>query len=358
MTDMNQVIHRWMRLVEGLFPSSVNVVNLGKSYEGRDILALKVGASATPESLEGGRPKKVIVVTGGLHAREWISTTTVNYVAWSFATHGQNDPIVTQFLKHFDLIFVPVLNPDGFDYTWEVDRLWRKTRQHTPFRFCRGIDLDRAFGYEWGGAGDPCSEFYGGSEPFEATEARVFAEWAENMALNGTPITGLIDLHSYSQQILLPYSFSCEEDPPNLENLEELAAGLAKAIRLSSGESYSVSSACEGVTSSEEMNTRPRIETGGGSAIDWFNHELGARYSYQVRLRDTGSYGFLLPKESIIPTGDEVFHAFRYLGDFLLGNDGIERPMVLPGSRKSPSLDIHDRVGGGQERYRDWAELR
>ena len=351
-TDTNQVIHQWMRLVEALFPSSVSLVNIGKSYEGRDILGLRVGAPATAGSPEGSRPKKALLVTGGLHAREWISTTTVNYVAWSFITHSQNDPVVTSFLKRYDLIFIPVMNPDGFEYTWEVDRLWRKTRQPTAYRPCRGIDLDRAFGYEWV-AGDPCSEFYGGGAPFEATEARRLAEWAVNMARNNTPIAGLIDLHSYAQQVLIPYSFSCEKDPPNMENLEELAAGLAKAIRLSSGESYSVGSACEGVASSGEK--------GGGSAIDWFNHELRARYSYQIRLRDTGSYGFLLPKESIVPTGDEIFHAFRYLGDFLLGNDGIERPWDSSESPASPSTDVDDAEDGGgeeEEEFSGWAELR
>lgn len=352
---MDQVITRWMRLVEALFPLHVNVISIGRSYEGKAILALKVGVPAKAGSPESGRPKKSIIVTGGLHAREWISTTTVNYLAWSFATHGQKDPIVTQFLEHFDLVFIPVLNPDGFEYTWEVDRLWRKTRQHTPFRFCRGIDLDRAFGYKWGGAGDPCSEFYGGSEPFEATEAQQLAEWAGNMARNNSPIVGLIDLHSYSQQVLFPYSFSCEEDPPNLENLEELAAGLAKAIRLTSGESYSFNSACEGVTSSEQ---RLRVETGGGSAIDWFNHELRARYSYQIRLRDTGSYGFLLPRESIIPTGEEIFHAFRYLGDYLLGNNGIEslsNSSELPASYLEDATDVEDML---EEEHDVWAELK
>lgn len=354
MTDFNQVITRWMRLVEALFPSSVSTISIGKSYEGRDILGLKVGVP-----VESGRNKKAIVVTGGIHAREWISTTTVSYVAWSFITNNHKDPIVTDFLEQYDLIFIPVLNPDGFEYTWQVDRLWRKTRQPTPFRFCRGIDLDRAFGYEWTDSGDPCSEFYPGSEPFEATEAQQLAEWAENMAKNNTPIVGLIDLHSYSQQVLFPYSFSCDKDPPNLENLEELAVGLAKAIRLTSGESYAVRSACDGATMSKDRPARTRIESGGGSAIDWFNHELHARYSYQIRLRDTGVHGFLLPRESIIPTGEEIFSAFRYLGDFLLGNNGIESLSSPSESLRHSPADVGDDLELTEEEdSTNWGELK
>lgn len=310
--------------MEALFPSLVDIISIGSSYEGRDILALRIGARS---AIDVDSPRKTIVITGGLHAREWISTTTANYVAWSFITHYHKDPIVTKFLEQYDLVVIPTLNPDGFEYTWQVDRLWRKTRQHTTFRFCRGIDLDRAFGYKWEYSGDPCSEFYSGNEALEATEAQQLTTWVRRYIDNGADVIGLIDLHSYSQQVLFPYSFSCTEEPPNLENMEELAAGLAKAIRLTSGETYSVRPACEGSTLSRTSMRdakSARVETGGGSAIDWFSHELLARYSYQIRLRDTGSYGFLLPREYIIPTGEEIFSAFRYLADFLLGNNGIE----------------------------------
>ncbi|UKZ83690.1 hypothetical protein TrVFT333_011499 [Trichoderma virens FT-333] len=323
------VIVRWMRLLEAMFPSYVKYITIGKSFEGREIPALRVGV---PELADPSKPRKMIVVTGGLHAREWISTSTVNYVAWSMITSFGKEPMITKFLSHFDVVFIPAVNPDGVEYSWEVDRLWRKNRQQTNLRFCRGMDLDHAFGFGWNHAetqSDPCSESYGGDKPFQATEANVLAQWAKNETQHNVKFVGLLDLHSYSQQVLFPYSYTCSTEPPNLENLEELAMGIAKAIRLSNGESYSVTSACEGAVASKDSGDRhpvwPRIESGGGSAIDWFYHELGAHFSYQIKLRDTGSYGFLLPKEYIIPTGEEVFDAMKYFGDYLLGNNGIEK---------------------------------
>ncbi len=53
--------------------------------------------------------------------------------------------------------------------------------------------------------------------------------------------------------------------------------------------------------------------------------ELQARYSYQIKLRDTGSYGFLLPSDNIVSTGEETLNALKYLADYLLGNNGIEK---------------------------------
>lgn len=66
--------------------------------------------------------------------------------------------------------------------------------------------------------------------------------------------------------------------------------------------------------------------------------ELQARYSYQIRLRDTGSYGFLLPSEHIVPTGEETLNALKYLGDYLLGNNGIERSPFQPAPEKWKDL--------------------
>ncbi|EWC44504.1 hypothetical protein DRE_06772 [Drechslerella stenobrocha 248] len=341
------VINPWMKLLRSLFPGHVEHFSIGKSYEGREINGLKV----SPSSADPERRRRAIIVTGASHAREWIAVSTVCYLAHAFITgyrpkhsvketdnDAGGDRELTKLIETFDWYFIPTLNVDGYAYTWTDDRLWRKNRQPTSLGFCKGIELDRSFSYQWGGQSqnNPCSENYPGEREFEAYESKNFADWAQNLTAEGkTRIMGFVDLHSYSQEILYPYTYTCEERPPDLENLEELAQGLSKAIRIRHGEHYEVTSACQGgghfISSDKKQQNNKKAKKagrngnfvltetgGGGSALDYFYKELGVPYSYQIKLRDQGSYGFLLPRESIKPTGEEIESMIKEFGAFLL----------------------------------------
>ncbi|KMU85371.1 carboxypeptidase A1 [Coccidioides immitis H538.4] len=251
------VIIPWMRLLASMFSTHVRLVNLGTSFEGREIVGFCIGVRPANADLPTER-RKTIVITGGSHAREWIGVSTVNYVAYSLITGYGKSRAITKLVEEFDWVLIPTMNPDGYVYTWETDRLWRKNRQENNLQFCPGVDLDRTWGYEWDGSdsrSNPCSEDFAGDGPFGGRESNVIARWALNET-NHHNVTGA-------------------------------------ALR--------------------------SMQSAGGSALDWFYHDLHVRYAYQLKLRDKGGYGFLLPKKNIVPTGKEVYNAVLVFGQFLLG---------------------------------------
>lgn len=210
------VILPWMKLLESLFPTYVQTFSIGLSHEGREIMGLRVGARK-PQ----GERKKAIIVTGAAHAREWISVSTVSYLAFSFINSYLKDKHITALIDEFDWIFIPTLNVDGYAYTWEHDRLWRKNRQPTSLSFCKGIDLDRAYDVHWEAQkaqSNPCSDSmlspesvclshiyspnlgFPGESPFEAVEAKRLSDWVAKMKKDSLDFVGYLDFHSYSQQ--------------------------------------------------------------------------------------------------------------------------------------------------------------
>ena len=58
-------------------------------------------------------------------------------------TYGVNNSAATTILDNFDVYIAPILNVDGYDYTWNGDRNWRKTRSPNGNNPCVGTDPNR-----------------------------------------------------------------------------------------------------------------------------------------------------------------------------------------------------------------------
>lgn len=298
-------IYSWLDLLEQTYPGYVQVKNIGKTPEGRDMKIVHV----TEKDEEPHQAKKTIVLSGGVHAREWITVSTVLYVL--YALLQDYDSNQDSIFRKIDFIFLPTLNPDGYEYTWTHDRLWRKNRQETVDQSCIGIDIDHSYDFHWTRSADmPCEDEYSGEEPFEAVESRLWTEYL-NLTDSHHNIQGFIDLHSYAQEILYPYAFSCQQEPRDEENLIELAYGIAKVIRLWSGKLYQVLPACQ----DRDLDLIPDL--GSGTALDYmYKHK--AYWAYRLELRDKGNHGFLLPKKYIVPVGQEIFIGIEYFCNFIL----------------------------------------
>jgi len=54
-------------------------------------------------------------------------------------------------------------------------------------------------------------------------------------------------------------------------------------------------------------------DVASGSSEDWVKAVAGVKYTYTIELRDSGTYGFLLPAEFIHVSGTEMFNALNTL---------------------------------------------
>ena len=163
---------------------------------------------------------------------------------------------------------------------------------------------------------NPCSEAYPGTDPLTAVEASLLAKY-----LKSKQFIAYLDFHSYSQTVKYPFAYSCNAIPKDAEDLAELGWGAAKAGRDVSGTYYGVIQACEGedsvFLSHGDDGVSHVAAHPGGAALDWVYQSAKVPWAYSIKLRDTGNHGFLLPKEDIVPQGEEAWAMVKYIGSFI-----------------------------------------
>jgi hypothetical protein len=185
----------------------VKLFDIGNTIQGRDIWAVRMTQGAQGQPL-GERP--AVLFQGTTHAREWISTeVTMRLLDWFVAERQAENPEVMEILETSELWFVPVVNPDGYEFTFTDERLWRKNLRDNDgsgeITNADGVDLNRNYPEHWNYDGEGSSsvffsETYRGEEPASEPESQADIALVEDMA----DFQFAISYHSFGQLLLYP----------------------------------------------------------------------------------------------------------------------------------------------------------
>ncbi|KAL2301147.1 hypothetical protein Nmel_011707 [Mimus melanotis] len=305
-------IAAWTADIAAQNPDLVSRSVIGETYEGRSMYLLKIGKS--------GQDKKAIFIDCGFHAREWISPAFCQWFVKEVSklndeklfllfskqaveTYGK-DTVMTNLLDKLDFYVLPVVNIDGYIYTWTNDRMWRKTRSKNAGSICYGTDPNRNFNAGWctlGASKSPCASTYCGSAPESEKETKALADFIREHL---STIKAYLTIHSYSQLLLFPYSYTYDL-PSNYQELNSIASAASKQLASLYNTKYTYGPGAE------------TIYPAAGGSDDWAYNQ-GIKYSFTFELRDTGRYGFLLPESQIKPTCEETLLAVKYIANYVL----------------------------------------
>ncbi|XP_051153824.1 carboxypeptidase B-like isoform X1 [Leptopilina boulardi] len=277
------------------------LIDIGSSYEDRKMFGIKISNNNENKNLS----KPAILIDAGIHAREWISITTALFIIQQLLKEDNK-----HLYRNVDWYIIPLMNPDGYEFSHDVYRLWRKTRSEIFFSTCLGVDGNRNYDYKWSEISekifeDPCLNTYSGRLPFSEIETKNMRDFV--LQINET-IKLYIDLHSTSQQtrkfIVLPWAYTTE-NYSDYSKLFDLAEKGSKAIFSHHGSNYTIGTASE------------IYYIANGTSIDWFLGFVKTNYSLCIELP---SEEFIVSEDKIENIGAEIFEAIKIFGKHIEDN--------------------------------------
>jgi murein tripeptide amidase MpaA len=299
-------------------PDLVTPLDLGTTLEGRHIYGIRITGP--------GANKFAVQFNGCHHAREWISVMVPMWIADKLVYTYDSDPNIHSLVNRLEIFIIPVVNVDGYAYSWTTgNRLWRKNRRPPPSGCtCYGVDDNRNYSVGWGTGGAStycCDEDYQGTAAFTELESQAM----RNFTLAHANIVATESYHSYSQLIMSPWGYTSALPPDNATfiAMDQAMHDLVLAVH---GVQY------------DYGPIYTTIYQASGSDVDWYyGHDPNLPiFSFTTELRDTGTYGFELPANQIVPTCEENFPAALYLADWSANPIKFSFPNGLP-SRLDPN---------------------
>lgn len=298
-----------LRVLERDHPQLAKVVELGETLEKRKIYALKISNNV---SLEENEP--AVLLVGCHHAREWISVEVPFLFGKYLLENYAGSPEVQNLVNRSEVWIVPIVNPDGLEYTIHVYRYWRKNRRFNADG-SYGVDINRNYAYQWGydnvgSSPEPASDVYRGTAPFSEPETD-----AVRRLFLSRNFRAMISFHSFAQDILYPWGYVNAPTPKEaeLDAIARTMSGLIAAVR---GTVYAYGRAAG------------LLYTTNGDTVDWVFGVSGIPgFTIELPPVDVEHGGFFNDEAAIGAIFGENLPAMLYLTDY-----AIQHPSA-PGGR-------------------------
>lgn len=224
--------------VAAAHPSIAQRFSIGRSYEGRELWAMKIS-----DHVGIDEPEPEVLYDGGTHSDEHMGVEmTLAIMHWLVDGYG-TDGRITQIVNEREIWIVFNVNPDGSEYDISGGKFhhWRKNRQPTPGSSKIGTDLNRNFGYRWGGGGktstNPAAITYRGPSAFSAPETRAMRDFFASRVIDGRQqIRTHITFHEYARLVMWPYGYTYTDIPGDMTADDHAAlVTIGKAMAKSNG---------------------------------------------------------------------------------------------------------------------------
>lgn len=298
-------IVEFMQSFATTYPEYVTLFEFGQTVENRTILGLRIADDEVVDRQPTNQ--REILFNGLIHAREWISGATLTYLIDYLVNKIAFGPRDSDVHK-FAWTVVPVLNADGYNFSWAENRLWRKNRRLNGL--CYGVDNNRNFPYQWGitSGGEssslPCAGTYHGPIPASEPETQALVNW---WGKNAERAAAYFDIHAYGQYWLTPWGFTTVLPPArDYYRQNNCSTAAVKAIYDFDGRVY-------------QNGEGGILYATSGDTVDTAYGTYKIVYSQTIELWGAASgNGFLLPPDQIIPQGREFVVGVLAAIDYIL----------------------------------------
>jgi carboxypeptidase T len=270
------------------YPNIMSKRVIGKSYQGRDIVAIKISDNVATDEAE---PE--VLFTHHQHAREHLTVEMALYLLRELGAGYGSDSRVTSMVNSREIWILPDLNPDGGEYDIATGsyRSWRKNRQPNSGSSYVGTDMNRNWNYRWGccggSSGSPSSETYRGTAPESAPEVKVVSDFVRSRVVGGKQqIRAGIDFHTYSELILWPFGYTYADTTTGM-TADDRNAFATVGQKMAASNGYT-----------PEQSSDLYITDGSIDDYLWGVHKIFG-YTFEMYPRSSSGGGFYPPDEVI-----------------------------------------------------------